>query len=367
MQNASSSLRSGFSTGACAAAAAKAAAVLLCTGEALEEVSILLPNGALARFPVASSFSTTDSASASIRKDAGDDPDITNGLLVSATLAFDDCETNGDKLLFFAGEGVGTVTKPGLSVPPGEPAINPVPRQMIRAAIREITPLPLRVTLSIPGGEALAKKTFNPRLGIVGGLSILGTTGIVRPFSLPALRASLVCALDVAVAAGVTHLTLVPGNIGERAARRHFVTTEEEVVQVSNFWGFMLEETAKRPFTALRIVGHPGKLAKLIDGEWDTHSSSSDSAVATVLRIADLPPDTGHATVEGIFSSLPEEQSQRIGNLLAKTIRSAIQKKIPSSWPLSVLLVNMRGDALGVFPEPSPPEKNNSPFSENHP
>ena len=144
-------------------------------------------------------------------------------------------------LPFVAGEGVGTVTKPGLQVPPGEPAINPVPRQMILAAIRDVTARGVRVEISLPGGREIAAKTFNPRLGIEGGLSILGTTGIVRPYCTRALQDALKCTLDVAAACGVTAPVLVPGNIGASAARRHFSLREEQVIEAGNEWGFVLD------------------------------------------------------------------------------------------------------------------------------
>ena len=178
------------------------------------------------------------------------------------------------------------MTKPGLAIPPGEPAINPVPRRMIREAVREVTPRGVRVTISIPGGGELARKTFNPRIGIVGGLSILGTTGIVRPFSCSAIRETLRCTLNVAAAAGIRAPVFVPGHIGERAARAHFRVADEQIVEVGNEWGFVLDEALGRPFSALLILGHPGKLAKLTAGDWDTHSGRSGSALPVVAAHA---------------------------------------------------------------------------------
>ena len=213
---------------------------------------------------------------AAVRKDAGDDPDVTHGLEVRVRLSWDDARLHGHAT-FVAGEGVGTVTKPGLQVPPGEPAINPVPRQMILAAVREITARGVRVEISVPGGREIAAKTFNPRLGIEGGLSILGTTGIVRPYCTRALRDALKCTLDVAAACRVTAPVLVPGNIGARAARRHFSLRDEQVIEVGNEWGFVLDLLSRHAFRAVMLLGHPGKLAKLAAGQWDTHSSRSGS------------------------------------------------------------------------------------------
>ena len=182
-------LRNGYTTGTCAAAAAKAAVKVLCGGAAPETVEVVLADESRAVFSVLFARPSGDGCEAAVRKDAGDDPDVTDKASIIASVTFID----GNEVLFAAGEGVGTVTKPGLSVPPGEPAINPTPRRMIRDAIREVTNRGVKVTISIPGGRELAARTFNPRLGIVGGLSVLGTYGRVRPFSASALRDSLKC------------------------------------------------------------------------------------------------------------------------------------------------------------------------------
>ena len=228
----------------------------------MERVEIPLPGGTRIALPVAYVRPAAGGAEAAVVKDAGDDPDVTNGALVTATVAW----TAGDGVEFAAGDGVGTVTKPGLAIPPGEPAINPVPRRMIAEAVREVTPRGVRVTVAIPGGAELARKTFNPRIGVLGGLSILGTTGIVRPFSCSAMRESLRCSLDVAAAAGVRAPVFVPGHIGERAARAHFRVADEQVVEVGNEWGFALDEALRRPFADLLIAGPPGKAGEADGG-----------------------------------------------------------------------------------------------------
>lgn len=347
-------LRTGYSTGACATAATKAAAMLLCTGKSPAHVELTLPTGELVVLALSRCEFTPNGALAAVCKDAGDDPDVTHGATVIAEVAFRET----DQILFTAGPGVGTVTKPGLQVPPGEPAINPVPRQMMRDTVRAITSRGLEIRLSIPGGAEIAARTFNPRLGITGGLSIIGTTGIVKPFSAPALKASLQCALDVAAASGIRRPVLVPGNIGERAARRHFSTHDGQVIQVSNHWGFMLDAAVAQPgFEKLLIIGHPGKLAKLIDGEWDTHSSNSSSAVESVSRLArsichhQLPECT---TVEGIFASLPTADSQALGTALAQQIHRAILCRTQTSSPMAVVLINVAGDVLATTGDTSP-------------
>jgi cobalt-precorrin-5B (C1)-methyltransferase len=325
----------------------------LCEGVCPGEVEIALPDASRVLFAVIDCRIDGEQAEAAVRKDAGDDPDVTHLATIVASVAF----LEGNDVLFAAGEGVGTVTKPGLSIPPGEPAINPGPRQMIGAAIREVTQRGVKVRISIPGGRELAERTFNPKLGIEGGLSIIGTTGIVKPFSAPAMEAALKCALDVAAASGVREPVLVPGNIGERAARRHFQVDTGQVVQVSNHWGFMLDEAARKPFARILVVGHPGKLAKLINGDWDTHSSSSGSAVETVAGTARTVlrraiPES--ATVEGVFESLPAEERAGVAGALSESICKAIRERIGSGIEMAVVLISMAGDILGSNGDLSP-------------
>lgn len=339
-------LRGGFTTGTCAAAAAKAATQALVNDISPREVEIGLPDRDRVTLPILYTKRKGEWAEAAVRKDAGDDPDITDGLAVVASVTL----VNGNSIILTAGEGVGMVTKPGLSVPPGEPAINPVPRQMIQAAIAEVTAKAVKVTISIPGGRELAARTFNPRLGIAGGLSVLGTSGRVRPFSNPALRSALKCLLDVAVAADVSAPVFVPGHIGEKAARRHFSLTSEQVIEVSNEWGFMLDLAAQCNFSGLLALGHPGKLAKLAAGEWDTHSSRSSSAVNFVVELAAEVLGrhlTEVLTVEGLFSSLPAQDRKRLGDSLAGKIRQSVAVRMRGDLMISTVLVNMKGEIIG--------------------
>jgi cobalt-precorrin-5B (C1)-methyltransferase len=341
-----SSLRSGYTTGTCAAAAAKAAVLLLLGRLEKPEVEVELPEGERVCFPVVLREKNGEEAGAGIRKDAGDDPDVTNGVMIIASASFHD----GNNIIFKAGEGVGIVTKAGLAVAPGEPAINPVPREMISRAVAEVTDRGLMITLSIPGGKELAAKTFNPRLGVVGGLSILGTTGRVRPFSCPALRESLRCALSVAWAGGVRKPVLVPGHIGERAARKHFSLTPDQVIEVSNEWGFMLDSLAEHQWEKVLILGHPGKLAKLAAGDWDTHSSRSRSALPYLDQLSRRVLQKGLSdfpTVEGIFASLGENEQRTLGDSLAAEVRRAVYERLQGAIPVAVFLVDLQGRCLG--------------------
>jgi cobalt-precorrin-5B (C1)-methyltransferase len=342
-----SALRSGYTTGSCAAAAAKAAVLLLAEGRVAERVEIPLPGGTRVTFPIAYVWPAAGGAEAGVIKDAGDDPDVTNGALVQATVAW----IEGDKVEFAAGDGVGTVTKPGLAIPPGEPAINPIPRRMIAEAVREVTPRGIRVTVAIPAGAELARKTFNPRIGVLGGLSILGTTGIVRPFSCSAMRESLRCALDVAAATGVRVPVFVPGHIGERAARERFRVANEQVVEVGNEWGFALDEALRRSFTDLLVVGHPGKLAKLATGDWDTHSARSGSAIPVVARIHEemlgrpAPPAT---TIEGLFAALDAKEKKVLGDALASAVKKAVGARTEGRLTSAVVLIDLGGRIIGT-------------------
>ena len=350
-------LRNGFTTGACAAAAAKAAALVLCGARPVRTVAISFPDGAREEFPVLFVRRSEEGCEAAVRKYAGDDPDITNGVDVVVRVSF--CEAG--QICFEAGDGVGRVTLPGLSVPPGDPAINPGPREMIRSALADAASRGFRVRVSIPGGGEIALKTFNPRLGVVGGLSILGTTGRVRPFSAAALTDSLKCALSVAAACGVGAPVLVPGNIGDRAARRHFRLSPEQVIEVSNQWGAMLDETTRYDFANLLIVGHPGKLAKLTEGEWNTHSGNSQSPVPIVKALAAKQygcsvPDC--VTVEGVFQALDEGPRSDLAGFLAGEIRECVKQRLCgcrttnhheiSGLDPAVAIVNMRGEILGT-------------------
>jgi cobalt-precorrin-5B (C1)-methyltransferase len=355
-----STLRSGFTTGTCAAAAAKAATLLLAGKAPVTEVEIALPDGERVRFPVVWSRTGHGNAQAAVRKDAGDDPDITHRAVVRARVDWKE----GTGIEFLAGEGVGTVTKPGLSIPPGEAAINPVPRQMIRASVREVTDRAVRVTLSIPDGEALAAKTFNPRLGVQGGLSILGTTGRVRPFSCPALQESLRCALQVALALGLKDPVFVPGHIGGKAAHRHFDLRPEQVIEVSNEWGYMLEQAGREKVSRLLALGHPGKLVKLAEGMWDTHSSRSGSALPLVEKIAAehfSAPLPEANTVEGFLSAWPLETRRALADILAQRIRQAVEEVCGHKIRIAVVLVNLQGGWLGSTGDLTPWKLNPSP------
>ncbi|WP_088224950.1 cobalt-precorrin-5B (C(1))-methyltransferase CbiD [Desulfosporosinus sp. FKB] len=278
--------REGYTTGSCAAGAAKAACLLL-RGDCLpERIEIPLPNQARLGMPIHSGNLENSRAAASIIKDGGDDADITDGLEIRVLVR--KLSTQGE-VHIRGGQGVGTVTKKGLDQPVGEKAINSVPRRMIREAVREAFPQEeLEITIEVPRGEETAKHTLNPRLGIVGGISILGTSGIVRPMSEEAFKTSILPELDQAVAYGHKAIVLTPGHYGFRVATEGFDVPTEAVIQMSNFVGFLLEEAVYRGIEDVVLVGHIGKLIKVSGGIFHTHNRVADARTEILLAHAAL-------------------------------------------------------------------------------
>jgi cobalt-precorrin-5B (C1)-methyltransferase len=282
-------LRRGWTTGTCATAAAKAAYAALVTGEFPDPVEVTLPRGERPCFALALTRQDATSASAGVIKDAGDDPDVTHGALIVATVR---AGAPGSDVIFRAGPGVGTVTRPGLAIAPGEPAINPVPRQMIRAAVAEIAALANRagdvdVEIAIPGGDVLAAKTLNGRLGIVGGLSILGTTGIVVPYSCAAWIASIHRGIDVARAAGLVHVAGATGASSEAAVRKLYDLPETALIDMGDFVGGMLKYIRTHPVPRVTIAGGVAKMSKLAQGLLDLHSKRGEVDLAALAERAE--------------------------------------------------------------------------------
>jgi cobalt-precorrin-5B (C1)-methyltransferase len=282
-----------------------------------------------------------------VRKPRTEDPDATREAVVVVSLE------PSERLCFRAGPGVGTVTRPGLQLAVGEPAINPGPRSQIAAALAESGGGPWRVTVSVQGGAVIAARTFNPRLGIQGGISILGTTGMVRPWSSEAFLASVEAQLGVVRAQGQTTLLLVPGHMGEKAAAR--LLPGLEAVEVGNAWGEVVDLVRRHGFSELVVLGHPGKLVKIAQGQWDTHSSQGSSAAAWALRFlrralpeADLPlsdltwaPDT----LEGLLVPLAPELCRTAASFLARRVERRLSQR--TELPVRVLFTDLKGNLLG--------------------
>ena len=270
-------LRCGYTTGSCATAASKAAAAMLLTGERIDSVRIDTPKGIVLNLEPLEVMLTADFASCAIRKDSGDDPDDTNGVLVYAKVE----KTAEPGIMIEGGVGVGRVTKPGLACAVGGPAINPTPRKMITTEVGKVMTAAgytggLKVTISIPAGVEIAKKTFNPRLGIIGGLSVLGTSGIVEPMSEKALVETMYVEIRAQQAAGNKNLLVFFGNYGEDFTRDEMKLDLEGHVTCSNFVGELLDYAVFCGFETLLLIGHSGKLVKVAQGVMNTHSKYAD-------------------------------------------------------------------------------------------
>ena len=283
-------LRTGWTTGTCASAAARAAALALRDQRTVADVDVALPSGQRVSFAVESCRFSPDEATAVVVKDAGDDPDVTHGAHLTVTVSW------AEQLLLESGIGVGTVTRAGLGLPVGGPAINPVPREMIAQAVREVTDRGLRVVVSVPDGEKRARKTTNARLGILGGISILGTTGIVRPFSTESWRASVVQAVSVMAAQGLDTLVLCTGGRTEKGAMTMLPDLPDVCfVEVGDFTGAALRQAVADGLSHVVFVGMVGKLAKLGGGVLMTHYTKSTVPLDV---LASLEPTTAPAVLQ---------------------------------------------------------------------
>lgn len=295
-------MRYGFTTGSCAAAAAKAAAYMLLTGRRKHEITITTPKGILYHAKIEEIRCTEYSVRCAVRKDGGDDPDITTGTLIFAEVSVQEkVKEQGEPRIFITGgEGVGTVTRPGLDQPVGSAAINHVPREMITREVEEVCALTdyagsLLVEISVQGGEELAQKTFNPRLGIVGGISILGTTGIVEPMSSQALLDTIYVELKQKREEGYRFAAISPGNYGMEYMKRAYGFDLERSVKCSNFIGKTMDMAGELGFEAVLLTGHIGKLVKLSGGIMDTHSREADARMELLMAAAyraGCAPDT---------------------------------------------------------------------------
>ncbi|QMI05615.1 cobalt-precorrin-5B (C(1))-methyltransferase CbiD [Citrobacter sp. RHB25-C09] len=274
-------LRKGYTTGSCATAAAKVAALMVLRQHLIHQISIVTPSGVTLCLNVESPHIEGQQAIAAIRKDGGDDVDATHGMLIFARVTLN----NSGKIALLGGEGVGTVTRKGIGLPIGSPAINRTPRHTIEAAVREAIG-PTRgadIEIFAPEGEERAQKTYNSRLGILGGISIIGTTGIVTPMSEESWKRSLSLELEIKRAEGLDCVVLVPGNHGERFVREQMGIDTVVVVTMSNFVGYMIEEAVRLGFRHIVLVGHPGKLIKIAAGIFHTHSHIADARMETLV------------------------------------------------------------------------------------
>ena len=340
-------LREGFTTGSCAAAAALASCLWQRDGACPERVEIVVPAGKT----FAPEIIAHGGYVCGVIKDGGDDPDITTGSEVRARVRL--MESDGG-IRFLAGDGVGTITLPGMKLPVGEAAINPVPRRMIEQAVRQVFPArAAEVTVSIPGGEELAKRTFNPRLGVVGGLSVLGTTGVVRPMSEEALKETIRLELSVRKSQGAEEIGLVFGSQGERAANALFPCMQ--AVQMSNFVGFALDCAAELGFARAMLLGQPGKLVKVSGGSMQTHSQYGDGRRETLiahLALMGAPVELlefvhQSVTLDGCISPIYDAGFDAVWTHLADAAAAYAAARIHGEMRVDAVMLDAKGQILG--------------------
>ncbi|MGG1948190.1 cobalt-precorrin-5B (C(1))-methyltransferase [Trinickia sp. NRRL B-1857] len=354
-------LRSGYTTGSCATATSLAAARMLLGGEASDVAEIVLPKGRHVPMPLVFCrfVNGTDGAAgaeAGTIKDAGDDPDVTHGALVFARVTL----SAAPGVRFHAGPGVGTVTRAGLTVPIGEPAINPVPRRMMHDHLTELAVEHgyaggFEVTIGVENGEALALKTMNPRLGIVGGLSILGTTGIVRPFSCSAYIASIHQGIDVARANGYRHVAACTGNASEDAMRARYALPEIALIEMGDFVGAVLKHMRRAPIAKLSLCGGFGKLSKLAAGHLDLHSRHSSIDLPLLAQWAGeagggeaLQAEIRAANTSQQALAIASKQGIALGDAVCRHARAVAQGIVPPEVTVEVFAIDREGRFVGV-------------------
>ncbi len=328
----------------------------LLTGHFPDPVTIRLPRGQRPSFPLALAEYDCGRARAGIVKDAGDDPDVTHGALIIAELAW---AAPGSGIGFRAGAGVGTVTRPGLPLAVGEPAINPAPRAMIRETLADLAeangapPPNVTVTLAIPGGELLAEKTMNARLGIVGGLSVLGTTGVVVPYSCASWIHAIHRGIDVARAAGIDHLAAATGTTSERAVQRLYELPEQALIDMGDFVGGTLKYLRRHPVARLTLAGGFAKFAKLAAGHLDLHSSRSrvdPAALAGQLAALGADPDAVAAASQGGSAAavldLAGPRRAMLAETVARQAREVALATLCGATAVEVAIVDRSGDII---------------------
>src|SRR5215475_12481216 len=353
-------LRSGYTTGAGATAAMKGALYALIYQHYVPQVTIRLPLGQEVTFALHTCSYTTHEGYGSVIKDAGDDPDVTHQAEICARVMWS--ESPGVHLT--RGVGVGLVTKQGLPVPVGEPAINTVPRQMLTETVHNVLvavphpPPGVTVEISVPHGEELAKKTLNPRLGIIGGISILGTTGIVVPYSTAAWEASVVQNIDVAVAQQCEHLVFTVGGRGERFAQRLFTLSEIAFVQIADFFGLALRHAATAGVRRVTLASMVGKLAKFAAGNESVHSRENTQDFAFLGDLARragaeeslVQQVHGANTAQEVSERMAEAGLTTFHDLVCQTAWTYAMSLTHQAYPLDVLLLGRAGEMLGSYP-----------------
>jgi cobalt-precorrin-5B (C1)-methyltransferase len=346
-------LRKGYTTGSCAQGAAKAAILMLLTGKASDWVEVETASAVKLRLPVIDPQIGDRYASCGVVKDSGDDPDITDGAKIYAEVRFSDRQG----VAIRGGKGVGIVTRPGLAVPVGEYAINPTPREMILREVSRLLPEDqgLEVIITVPEGEALAERTFNSRLGIIGGISILGTTGIVEPRSIDAFKTSLSLQLDVFKASGSGKATLVLGYVGERFCKKILCLPDDSIIKIGDHVGFMLEQCEKKGIMEILLIGHIGKLVKVAGGQFNTHFRFGDRRIETIVHHAErcgAGPDVLQAILretaaEASIRILRENGLMKVFDDIAREVVLRGKNLVGGKPRIHCILLSLEGEVLG--------------------
>ena len=341
-----------YTTGTYAAAATKAAVKKLLGKNPLKNVEIKLPGDKRALIPINYSKKNKDYTECSVIKKSIEEADVTNNMEIIARVSFKE----GNQVTIDGGNGLGRITKPGLQLPVGEAAINPIPRKMILSSIRELTDRGVNVLISVPNGKEIAEKTTNARLGIIGGISIIGTTGIMKPKSLSSFKQTIIEQFKFCKKNGFKEVIVTPGNISEQAMQIHFRDKfqDNQIVQSGDYLGFTLKNAFEMKFSII-LAGHPGKLAKVLSGHFQTHhlkSPAANKAVVSFFKkngveniiIKELKEST---TVEGMINILQRHDKGELFNDLAETIEKKIQAYLKSDLTVPTLLFNMNRKLVG--------------------
>ncbi len=353
----STQLRKGFTTGTCAQAAAKAASIMLATKRLVKSIEVQTPKGVKLNLKIVGQKIGKGFVQCEVIKDAGDDPDVTHGASIRARLQY-----SRKKGIFLRGaEGVGIVTKPGLAVRVGEYAINPTPREMIIKEVIAHLSLEkgIEVIISVPEGREIAKRTFNPQLGIVGGISIIGTTGIVEPKSTDAYKTSLSLQLDVLKASGHKKVALVLGYVGEKFCQGVLRLKADSMIKIGDHVGFMLSECVKKKINKVLLVGHIGKLVKVANGQFDTNIRFGDHRLKTITHFALLcgakkeiiEKVSRQASAEATVDILKKHNLTQTFDMLAKRTVDVINEFVNNQLSVDCIFLSLQGEVLSVYPK----------------
>jgi len=347
------SLKKGYTTGTCSQAATKAACLMLSRQVPLGKVEVVTASGVKLQLRVGDQKISQGSASCSVVKDAGDDIDVTHGAKIFSQARVLD----HTGIILKGGKGIGKVTKPGLAVGVGDWAINPVPRKMILAEAAQFLSRKIKgleITISVPQGRELAAKTFNPQLGIIGGISIIGTTGIVEPKSLDAYKASLALQLSVLKAQGHKKAVLVLGYMGERFCQEKLKLKSDEIIKIGDHVGFMLEQCAQKKFTEVLLIGHIGKLIKLTNGQFNTHYSFGDQRIESIGRYAKaagvdkliLKKILQQKTAEATVAILKKAKLANVFFKIAQDVSRQARELVKHKLKINCLILSLKGEVL---------------------